>query len=180
MDDNWTVGTAACDGVEYKFNVKHYDEPSEYGIRGGRGSKLWLAPKGGEFRHTILNYDADGSAASARAARGRRSPPSSRRSSRSSTENQPPQKNTGDHNDGDKIYGKGKGVAPDAVRGAQPEGLGARRRGDRPHLRRPLLHQEARERLRLAVGGRQPLQRPQSAHAQPHRDTRGTVRRTME
>ena len=57
MDDNWTVGTAACDGVEYKFNVKHYDEPSEYGIRGGRVSKLWLAPKGGDFRHTILNYD---------------------------------------------------------------------------------------------------------------------------
>ncbi len=57
MDDNWTVGTATCDGVEYKFNVKHYDEPSEYGIRGGRVSKLWLAPKGGDFRHTILNYD---------------------------------------------------------------------------------------------------------------------------
>ena len=57
MDDNWTVGTATCDGVEYKFNVKHYDEPSEYGIRGGRGSELWLAPKGGDFRQTILNYD---------------------------------------------------------------------------------------------------------------------------
>lgn len=57
MDDNWTVGTATCDGIEYKFNVKHYDEPSECGIRGGRGSKLWLAPKGGDFRHTILNYD---------------------------------------------------------------------------------------------------------------------------
>ena len=55
--------------------------------------------------------------------------------------------NTGDHNDGDKIHGKGKGAAPGAVRGAQPEGLGARRRADRPHLRRPLLHQEARERL---------------------------------
>ena len=23
MDDNWTVGTAACGGIEYKFNVKH-------------------------------------------------------------------------------------------------------------------------------------------------------------
>ena len=88
MDDNWTVGTATCDGVEYKFNVKHYDEPSEYGIRGGRVSKLWLAPKGGDFRHTILSYDADGSAASARAARAGRSPPSTRPSSRSSTEHQ--------------------------------------------------------------------------------------------
>ena len=57
MKDGWTVGTATCDGVEYKFNVKHYDEPSEYGIRGGRGSELWLAPKGGDFRQTILNYD---------------------------------------------------------------------------------------------------------------------------
>ena len=55
MDDNWTVGTATCDGVEYKFNVKHYDEPSEYGIRGGRVSKLWLSRRGDA--HPSLCFD---------------------------------------------------------------------------------------------------------------------------
>ena len=56
MDDGWTVGTATCDGVEYRFNVKHYEEPGEYGIRGGRISKLWLS-RTKSFRDTILNYD---------------------------------------------------------------------------------------------------------------------------
>ena len=90
MDDNWTVGTAACDGVEYKFNVKHYDEPSEYGIKGGRVSKLWLAPKGGDFRHTILNYDRGWERGFSPRGKGEAVAPSSRRSSRNSTENQPP------------------------------------------------------------------------------------------
>ncbi len=56
-NDNWTKGTATCNGLEFKFNVKHFDEPSEFGIRGGRISKLWLSPGDGDFRHTILNYD---------------------------------------------------------------------------------------------------------------------------
>ena len=56
MDDNWTVGTATCDGIEYKFNVKHYDEPSEYAIRGGRVSKLWLAPKDGNFSRRLQSH----------------------------------------------------------------------------------------------------------------------------
>lgn len=55
--DGWIKGTAVCNGREYRFEVKVYDQPSEQGIEGGRISKLWLAPKGGNFRNTILNYD---------------------------------------------------------------------------------------------------------------------------
>lgn len=44
-DGNWMLGT--IDGIE--FNAKVYSEPSEYGINGGKVSKLWI--KG------ILNYD---------------------------------------------------------------------------------------------------------------------------
>ena len=56
-DGNWTIGNAECEGMEYKFNVKHFDDPSDYGIKDGRISKLWLAPANGNFRYTILLYD---------------------------------------------------------------------------------------------------------------------------
>ena len=45
VDGNWQIGT--IDGIT--FNAKVYDEPSEFGIRNGNVSKLWV--KG------ILNYD---------------------------------------------------------------------------------------------------------------------------
>ena len=55
MKDGWTVGTAACGGVEYKFNVKHYDEPSVFGINHGRISKLWLRRQ--RETRAVLSFD---------------------------------------------------------------------------------------------------------------------------
>ena len=53
--DGWTKGVAVADGTTYDFQVKHYDEPSEFGIGGGRVSKLWLR-RWGEPQ-AVLNYD---------------------------------------------------------------------------------------------------------------------------
>ena len=39
----WTQGTVAIGASAYRFEIKHFDEPSHYGIRHGRISKLWLA-----------------------------------------------------------------------------------------------------------------------------------------
>jgi len=41
-EGNWTMGT--IDGFD--FEVKHYQEGSEFGINGGRISKLWIGNKG--------------------------------------------------------------------------------------------------------------------------------------
>ena len=54
-NDNWTKGTAICNGVIYDFNIKHYDEPSEFGIGHGRISKLWLRRRGDA--QAVLGYD---------------------------------------------------------------------------------------------------------------------------
>ena len=39
----WNNGTATIAGTTYKINAKVYAEPSEYGIGGGRVSKLWVS-----------------------------------------------------------------------------------------------------------------------------------------
>ncbi len=54
-DDGWTKGKAFCNGRVYDFVVKHYDEPSDYGIDNGRISKLWLREVG--KMESLLNYD---------------------------------------------------------------------------------------------------------------------------
>ena len=54
-NDNWTRGTATCNGTSYEFNIKHFDERSEFGIGHGRISKLWLR-RMGEARPE-LNFD---------------------------------------------------------------------------------------------------------------------------
>ncbi len=54
-ESGWTLGTAALDGVAYDFQVKHFDEPSVYGIRRGRISKLWLRRQGED--KAVLSYD---------------------------------------------------------------------------------------------------------------------------
>ena len=54
-DGGLTKGTAVCDGTAYEFQIKHYDEPSEHGIDGGRISKLWLR-RWGE-NHATISYD---------------------------------------------------------------------------------------------------------------------------
>ena len=40
---NWTSGHIG----PFRFEVKHFDEPSVFGINEGRISKLWLKPKDG-------------------------------------------------------------------------------------------------------------------------------------
>lgn len=43
----WTKGTVKAGNSEFRFWVKHYEEPSEeYGIHGGRISKLMLKRNG--------------------------------------------------------------------------------------------------------------------------------------
>ena len=56
--DGWTTGDAYCGGIKFRFNVKHYAEPSDYGIGGGRASKLWLAliPNGDGRAAWLLSY----------------------------------------------------------------------------------------------------------------------------
>jgi len=49
---NWTTGAVQTNGQTYTYSVKHFDEPSCYGIRNGRVSKL-------EIRladQVVLNY----------------------------------------------------------------------------------------------------------------------------
>lgn len=53
----WSEGVIASPttGVKYKYWIKHYEEGSEYGINGGRVSKLTIR-KIGEDRESY-NYD---------------------------------------------------------------------------------------------------------------------------
>ena len=47
--------TATVNGVVYDFQIKHFDEPSEYGIDSGRISKLWMRRRGDA--QAVLGYD---------------------------------------------------------------------------------------------------------------------------
>jgi len=53
----WSEGIIACPatGGKYKYWVKHYEEGSQYGIDGGKVSKLTIR-KVGESRD-LCNYD---------------------------------------------------------------------------------------------------------------------------
>jgi len=57
LDDNWVDGVCG----DYKFSAKLFDEPSDYGIRKGRISKLDVAPRDQEnpnhFVGMIFQYD---------------------------------------------------------------------------------------------------------------------------
>lgn len=51
--DGWVQGTASDETAIYEFCAKVYDEKSEFGINGGRVSKLGI-----RYRSTpIVNYD---------------------------------------------------------------------------------------------------------------------------
>ena len=52
-DDIWLSGDVDINGKGYHFNAKVYQEPSEYGINGGKVSKLCI----GDDEKCILNYD---------------------------------------------------------------------------------------------------------------------------
>lgn len=49
----YTHGTIQIGSETFTYDAKHFDEPSEYGIEGGRISKLGIR-KG---REVVLNYD---------------------------------------------------------------------------------------------------------------------------
>lgn len=49
----WTMATATIDGENYEIQMVRFDEPSQYGIRSGKISKLWIA----DDRKEIVNYD---------------------------------------------------------------------------------------------------------------------------
>ena len=49
----YTHGTIQIENETFTYDAKHFDEPSEHGIEGGRISKLGIR-KG---REVVLNYD---------------------------------------------------------------------------------------------------------------------------
>ena len=52
--NTWTLGRAMVNGKTYKIQLVRFDEPSQYGIRQGRMSKLWVAEAGHE---PSMNFD---------------------------------------------------------------------------------------------------------------------------
>ena len=50
----WTMATAEVNGKKYRVQMVRFDEPSIYGIRKGRISKLWVR---GEDGTVVINYD---------------------------------------------------------------------------------------------------------------------------
>ena len=49
----WTHGIINYNGKAYRYSVKHYDEPSCFGYRKGRASKIWIQRDGIE----VFNFD---------------------------------------------------------------------------------------------------------------------------
>ena len=50
----WTMATAEVDGKKYRAQMVRFEEPSIYGIRKGRISKLWVRGADGTV---VINYD---------------------------------------------------------------------------------------------------------------------------
>ena len=53
-DFGWSLGTAEAGGKTYRIDIKWFDEPSQFGIRNGHVSKLFVAGAG---EGTVINYD---------------------------------------------------------------------------------------------------------------------------
>ena len=49
----WSQGIITHNGKAYHYSVKHYDEPSCFGYRKGRASKIWIQRDGIE----VFNFD---------------------------------------------------------------------------------------------------------------------------
>lgn len=45
--------TITYKGKAYRYAVKHFEEPSEFGYNEGRASKIWIERN----RETVFNYD---------------------------------------------------------------------------------------------------------------------------
>lgn len=54
MENNWTSGMVSVDGMDFDFQIKHYPEPSVYGIDKGCISKMTIWKKGAGI---VVNYD---------------------------------------------------------------------------------------------------------------------------
>ena len=52
--NEWTFATATANGKEYRIMMVRFEEPSNYGIRQGRISKLWVTDAD---RKETVNYD---------------------------------------------------------------------------------------------------------------------------
>ena len=50
----WTLATATVDGTIHRIQMVRFDEPSMYGIRQGRFSKLYVADAA---HNAIINFD---------------------------------------------------------------------------------------------------------------------------
>ena len=55
----WSEGMVrAASGTVYEYQVKQYDEGSQFGSNGGRVSKLWIAARCGVIgRMVAVSYD---------------------------------------------------------------------------------------------------------------------------
>ena len=45
-DGAWTIARAKVENRFFEINVKHFEEPSRFGIKNGRVSKLWIREEG--------------------------------------------------------------------------------------------------------------------------------------
>ena len=52
--NTWTMATASVDGREYCVQMVRFEEPSRFGIRNGRISKLWACGPSGI---AVIDYD---------------------------------------------------------------------------------------------------------------------------
>jgi hypothetical protein len=52
--NTWTLGSATVNGKTYKVQMVRFDEPSQYGIRKGKISKLYIADAD---RNMVANFD---------------------------------------------------------------------------------------------------------------------------
>lgn len=49
----WTQDTITYNEKAYRYAVKHFEEPGEFGYDQGRASKIWIERDG----KTVFNYD---------------------------------------------------------------------------------------------------------------------------
>ncbi|HRU98613.1 MAG TPA: hypothetical protein P5092_14415 [Ruminococcus sp.] len=49
----WTQNRITYNGKAYRYSVKHYEEPSPFGYKEGKASKIWIERDG----RTVFNYD---------------------------------------------------------------------------------------------------------------------------
>ena len=57
-DGAWTIAKTVRNGLTYRIEIKHFELPSEFGIRNGRISKLWIAEVHGEGKYKcVCSYD---------------------------------------------------------------------------------------------------------------------------